>query len=108
MKIGCPYCSYDFQKQYEKCLITSQPTNGAIKCDFDYELCESYNAQTIGGYWFVLVEYQSGRYSLSARRYQTEKEAKQRAAQKRKLPNVKSVRICYQPSLADVDIKNFI
>ena len=43
---GCPNCYYDFERDFEVCLITGEPTNGEMKCDFGYEKeCAEYKKQ---------------------------------------------------------------
>lgn len=60
------------------------------------------------GYWFILTSYISGRSGYSEARYYDRSEAERYAAIKRNRPEVKSAKVCYQPSLNEVDIKKFI
>ena len=60
------------------------------------------------GYYFVLTEYESGRYGVSERRFATESEAERRAESRRKKAGVKSARVKYQAGQNDVDIRKFI
>lgn len=70
------------------------------------------NANHAQGYYFVYTEYQSGRVVLNAHRFKDEKGASRAAARWREKlkndPNFKRVRVGYQPSFSDVDIKKFI
>ena len=70
------------------------------------------NANPTQGYYFVYTEYQSGRVVLCAHRFKDEKGATRAAARRREKlkndPNFKRVRVGYQSSFLDVDIKKFI
>lgn len=68
--------------------------------------------QPVQGYYFVFTEYHGGRVVLGAHRFKDEKGATRAAERRREKlasnPNFKRVRVGYQPSLSDVDIKKFI
>ncbi len=60
------------------------------------------------GYYFVLTEYESGRKSVSEKKYTSKRTAGRGAAAKRRRAGVKSATIYYQPSMDDVEIKDYI
>ncbi len=60
------------------------------------------------GYYFILIEYIDGRWGYSLERCKSKQAAEPFAAARRNRPDVKSARVCYQPSEKDVDIKQFI
>ena len=70
------------------------------------------NATPAPGYYFVFTEYNSGRVILGAHKFKDEKGAIRAAERRREKlkndPNFKRVRVGYQPSFEDVDIKKFI
>lgn len=62
----------------------------------------------MSGYYFVLTEYEDGRFGYSEQRFSTEDDAELCAASRRKRAGVKTSRVKYQAGETDVDIKKFI
>lgn len=60
------------------------------------------------GYFFVLTEYESGRFGYSEKRFVTEEAAEQCAVARRKRAGVKSASVRYHAGETAVDIKKFI
>lgn len=64
------------------------------------------------GYYFIFTEYVSGRCVIGLGKYENEREAikalKRRRRYVKNLPGIKRVRIGYQPSMGDIDIKKYV
>lgn len=64
------------------------------------------------GYYFIYTEYENGRYAIGLGKYRKESEAiralKRRRRAVKDRPEIKRVRIGYQPSMGDIDIKKYI
>lgn len=42
---GCKFCEMDGE-HVERCVLTGEPTNGAVLCDFEFEdRCDLYKAE---------------------------------------------------------------
>ena len=60
------------------------------------------------GYYFVLTEYESGRKSVSEKKYTSKRTAGRGAAAKRRRAGVKWASIDDQRTMDDVEIKDYI